>query len=377
MDIENNIENLINKNRVKGFSFYFFFVCVLLVLLALLPVIKIQISAQSRGMVISETLSVPITSIVSGKIEKINMRNNLFVRKNDTLLVITQDKLLSEKRITEHLNSDLYDIAIDLKLVLKNKSDGIKTLLIQQEWQSYLSKVNEYKNKINQAEISYNRNNLLFQKGVISKAEFEKFNFELHSIQNELQSFEQNQKVQWQTRLQDISEKQDNLNLSIQQLNTEKKNYVIKAPISGVVENFNGLQMETFLVANQPIAQIAPANNLIVETIVSSNDIGLIQVGHPVNFQLDAFNYNQWGLAKGKVIEIEQNVTLIENQAFFKVRCSIENHQMKLKNGYTAEIKKGMTLTSRFIITERSVFELLFDKIDDWLNPKIIKNGIY
>jgi hypothetical protein len=33
-----------------------------------------------------------------------------------------------------------------------------------------------------------------------------------------------------------------------------------------------------------------------------------------------------------------------------------------------------MTLTTRYIITRRSLFDLLFDKIDDWLNPKQISN---
>lgn len=45
---------------------------------------------------------------------------------------------------------------------------------------------------------------------------------------------------------------------------------------------------------------------------------------------------------------------------------------MQLKSGYKTKVSKGMTLTARYIITRRSLFELLFDKVDDWLNPKQI-----
>jgi len=33
--------------------------------------------------------------------------------------------------------------------------------------------------------------------------------------------------------------------------------------------------------------------------------------------------------------------------------------------------KKGMTLQARFIVTKRSLWQLLYDKVDDWANPNI------
>ncbi|MCK5402204.1 MAG: secretion protein HlyD, partial [Flavobacteriaceae bacterium] len=89
-------------------------------------------------------------------------------------------------------------------------------------------------------------------------------------------------------------------------------------------------------------------------------------------FQLDAFNYNQWGMLEGKVIEIDKNITVQNNASFFKVRCSLYTKQLQLKNGYKTNISKGMTLTTRYFITRRSLYDLLFDKVDDWFNPKII-----
>ena len=40
-----------------------------------------------------------------------------------------------------------------------------------------------------------------------------------------------------------------------------------------------------------------------------------------------------------------------------------------LRNGYSAEMRKGMSLTARIIIARRSLFNLLFDKMNKWVNP--------
>lgn len=36
-------------------------------------------------------------------------------------------------------------------------------------------------------------------------------------------------------------------------------------------------------------------------------------------------------------------------------------------------LKKGMNFTGRFIVTKRTLYHLLFDNVDDWLNPKIVQ----
>jgi HlyD family secretion protein len=113
---------------------------------------------------------------------------------------------------------------------------------------------------------------------------------------------------------------------------------------------------------------------LIVECTVSPSDIGLIRNNQKVKFQFDAFNYNQWGLLEGSVFQINNNLTIQQNQAFFTVRCKLNHKTLQLKSGYKASIGKGMTLTTRYIITRRSLFELLFDKVDDWLNSKQLES---
>ena len=107
-----------------------------------------------------------------------------------------------------------------------------------------------------------------------------------------------------------------------------------------------------------------------MECYISPSDIGLVRKEQSVKFQIDAYNYNQWGLASGKVIDIDQNITMDRDNYFFKVRCLMDRDFLTLKNGYKGDISKGMTLTARFLIANRSIWQLLYDKVDNWLNPK-------
>ena len=93
----NTIENLIAKNKTKSLSIYLVIVMAVLVFIALLPVIKIDISSQSRGIVRSTTDNVPLTSLVNGKVTFVNLKNNSIVYKGNTLVQLTQENLNMEK----------------------------------------------------------------------------------------------------------------------------------------------------------------------------------------------------------------------------------------------------------------------------------------
>ena len=369
----NTLENLIAKNKTKSISIYLVVVLAIAVFIALLPVIKVDISSQSRGIIRSKTDNVPVTSAVSGKITAIKLKNNLLVQKGDTLLTISKENLETEKQLNDTIYNANETVLQDLEMVLKGKSN-LQTSLIREEFYKFSTQKAELQSKVAQAQINYNRYKTLFDKGVIAKAEFEKYQFDLQFAKQALNSFIKQQMANWQNKKNELILQLKNITGNNNKLSIEAQNYVLIAPITGTIENFNGVQAGSILNASQPIAHISPTDNLLVESTVSPNDIGLIKPNQKVKFQLDAFNYNQWGLLTGKVIDIDKNITLQENQAFFKVRCTLDSKELKLKSGYKTQVSKGMTLTTRYIITRRSLFDLLFDKVDDWLNPKQIKN---
>ncbi len=331
----NNLENLHAKNKTKSISIYFVVLLALFAFIALLPIINVDISSQSRGIIRSKTDNVPLTSIVSGKIIWKNIKNNNQVTKGDTLLKIAKEGLETEKKTSDTLSNTISEYLLDISNILKGKIANLKTTAAREEFYKFQSSKSELQSKVSLAKINYARNKTLFDKDVIAKMEFEKHQFELRFANQALNSFIKQQIATWESQKRDLEERVKNLNGAVSKIEVEENNYFIIAPTSGTIESFNGLQIGSFINASQSIATISPIDNLIVENNVSSNDIGLIKKYQNVKFQMDAFNYNQWGLLEGKVIDIDKNITIQDNQAFFKVRCSLNSKNIHLKSGYS------------------------------------------
>ncbi|MGN6418827.1 MAG: hypothetical protein ACTHMC_15135, partial [Pseudobacter sp.] len=97
--------------------------------------------------------------------------------------------------------------------------------------------------------------------------------------------------------------------------------------------------------------------------------IGYIYEGMPVKFQVDAFNYNSWGVLEGKVISIDNDFSIVNDQPFFKVKCALSSNTLTLPNGVEGKLKKGMTMQCRFILARRGLLQLLYERTDSWINP--------
>jgi hypothetical protein len=108
----------------------------------------------------------------------------------------------------------------------------------------------------------------------------------------------------------------------------------------------------------------------VATCFVKPADIGLIHENQQVRIQVDAFNYNEWGMLQGEIVDISDDM-IVENgsMAFFRVKCIPDKTFLSLKNGHKAFIKKSMSLNTRIVVIRRSLFNLLFDRVDKWFNP--------
>ena len=142
--------------------------------------------------------------------------------------------------------------------------------------------------------------------------------------------------------------------------------YCLIAPVAGTVTQLAG----SYVQAGELLGTLSPDGDLLAECYVSPKDIGFVRAGMPVRLQVDAFDYNQWGMLDGHVTEVARDYVLLsEKQPVFKVRCQLSRSYLQLKNGYRGNLRKSMTVRARFLLAERSLWQLLFDKADDWLNP--------
>jgi HlyD family secretion protein len=55
----------------------------------------------------------------------------------------------------------------------------------------------------------------------------------------------------------------------------------------------------------------------------------------------------------------------------YKLKCFLEKQEVSLPTRNKATLKKGMSLRARFVVTKRSLFHLLYGKVDDWMDPNM------
>ena len=87
--------------------------------------------------------------------------------------------------------------------------------------------------------------------------------------------------------------------------------------------------------------------------------------------QVDAFNYNEWGMLEGKVESVSSDYVVdSSNNYLFKVRVRLDkNYLTDDRTHHQGYIKKGMTAVVRFMVTKKSLFDLLYQSMDSWVNP--------
>ncbi len=347
---------------------------VIIFVILCLPVIKIPISSSSRGVVRAELENSVLKPIVGGKVvyNKIE-KNNQYVNKGDTLVVVLSDQL---KNQLDFLNEQIRDYSSqreDLENLTSGNFLNLKTGLYMKEYTTYKEKYSQIKMQLDLSKEDYKRANKLHQEGVYPKAEYDKYYFAYKGLENQLYALKESQIAQWFANKVTIERELRNFDKEVERLKKEENNYTIVAPISGRITNYSGIQLGTYLIQGESIASLSSNSDLIVENYVSPRDIGYIFKNQKVKIQVDTYNYNQWGLLEGKVIEIDKNITVNQQtgETYFRVLCSMDQSYLQLKNTYKGDIEKGMTLTTRFYLLDRTLWQLLFDRIDDWFNPNL------
>ena len=352
-----------------------------IIALILLPFIPIQISINSQGVIQSSIERTELFASVSGRIVEVRIKDNQSLAAGDTVLLIDsslplqQSKILSRR--SEQLKHLLEDVARLVNLIRSQDTSSIRPVFITEQyrasWLQFRQEFEECLLNIEQAERNHIRYNTLYENGAITLSENEKFRFELDKAISDQTLLINRWRSQWEMEAGDYRKELSELLSRKAEIEEQNKLFTLVTPVTGSVQSLVGIQKGSYVFANQKIAEISPNTQLIAICYVKPSDIGLIRKGQLVNFQVDAFNYNQWGLISGKVIDISDDIVFLEQGvAVFKVSCVLESDHLKLKNEYKGYLKKGMSFTARFMVAERTLFDLLYDKLDHWLNPNLL-----
>lgn len=372
--IRNSAESHFFKFSRKTSIIYSFTIGILSFAIILLFIVKTEVTVLSRGLIRSAGEPVPVTTPVNAEVRKTLIKENGFVNSGDTLLWLNKEKYEEKILHLQALVNENNEYLSDIKILLAADpfSTELKTDLFKRANDEFIQQISEIDLEIELLQKNFNRVQMLFNQNVIPKAELEEKEYLLAKKIEEKDVFIKLNMNKWQQLANEYMLLNKRYQNEIAGLKKDIENYFILAPHTGYIKNYIGILPGNFVTPGQVIGVISPSDNLITEHLVPPEDIGYLKIGMPAIFQVDAYNYNQWGFATGNIIEISKEVYILENRPFFKVRCKMNEQYLSLKNGYKGELKKGLTTTTRFKVTERTIAQLLFDKADNWLNPNIL-----
>lgn len=399
--------------------------------LASLPLIKVDVSVRAAGLVRPQTERADLRPAVSGHIAAVLVRDNDRVRAGQPLLVLRARDL--DERLAHNLSMqrertaaihDLKNLTTDytdrtdkagsdlrasfssdsarvevnalhlpsvkitasdasssvasVQSVVNSSSTNFLTPAFQQEHTQLLAHLESYHPAKTKARNELARYTTLSAKGIATQQELDNARYEAERLEAEIRLLIAQTLSRWQTRLRDEQTAQADLISGEQRLREEATQYTLRAPVDGVLVGFTGWSTGGFVAAGQSLGAVSPEDALQVETYVSPRDIGLVRVGQPARIQIDAYPYTQWGTLDGTVIAISGDLNSIGAASgggssappVFKVLIRPAAAFLTLPNGVRGELKKGLTLSARFLVARRSLLQIFYQDVSAWLDPK-------
>ena len=264
-----------------------------------------KVSATGK---IQPELEIKISSEVSGEIIELPVKEGQMVKKGNLLV---------------RINPDIY------QSVVKRSAASLETVRASLQQSSATLK---------EAEESYKRNKVLFDKGVISKSDWDK----AVSAYEVAKASRESARFNVQSAMASVSEAQDNL-----------KKTIIYSPTDGTISKLSVELGErvvgTMQMTGTEIMRVANLHNMEVEVDVNENDIVKISVGDSVNVEVDAYLKRVFKGTVTNIANTANTTTSADQVTNFKVKIHIEEASYKDLSeskpvGYSP-FRPGMTAT--------------------------------
>ncbi|MDO6596338.1 efflux RND transporter periplasmic adaptor subunit [Oceanihabitans sp. 2_MG-2023] len=265
---------------------------------------------------IQPEIEVKLSSEVSGEVIDLPIVEGQQVKKGDLLV---------------RVNPDIYQSSL-------NRS--------QAALQNVRSGLNQAEASLKEAKANYDRNQKLYDKGIISKADWDK----VISSYEIAQAGKQSAYYNVQSSAATVNEARDNLNRTN-----------IYAPMSGTISKLD-VELGERVVGTQQMAgteimRVANLTNMEVEVDVNENDIVKVNIGDSTIVEVDAYLKKQF---KGLVTEIANSadgVLTADQVTNFKVKVRIleESYKdlLKGRDENYSPFRPGMTATVDIITNKR------------------------
>ena len=370
--VSDSVGTYLYQKRPKRHVIYTVMLAAVSAAIISLPFVYVDITVQSSGFVRPNGEISVITAPMTETVERVSAKEGDKLRKGDEILRFRTSAPDGKIKYQQERSKETNAHIADLELLSKGqRPQAFASAARQQEYAKYLSEQYRLKTDLRQYETEWRRYKVLFDKGLISESEYNEHYYRYQDKVNELHLQQTNQMSAWKTELTNLKMQLKETTSNLIETRSNRNAYVVRSPINGTLEQFSGIYPGSNLQVGATIAVVSPDTSLYIEAYVVPRDIAFIREKMRVKVQIESFNYNEWGTLEGYVQNISSDyIRNNDGQSYYKVKCKLTKNYLELRNskrkGY---VKKGMTGIVHFVVTRRSLFNLLYKNIDEWVNP--------
>ena len=348
-----------NKNTALHFSLIFIYiVSALLIAVILWSVFSIKTYVVKASGVVSDQYKENIMNYTTGEIKKIYVKEGDKVNKGDKIIEIDSFQTdLQIKQIEE------------LVLYYQNKVNNINKVI------SFVngftldneeSQINPF--DVNDVSTSKEYSNCKYFIDVVNQQK------EQTESSEEAREYKQedvdNIKFNFLQQMNVYSEL-DNYNTNLIQQESQLKMYkdslssfTITATRDGIIHLTSGLTIGTTLSQPTLLGSISSDDNLIIQASLPSSDISKVNIDDEVDIALSGVNQSEFGVIKGKLIEIDNDISSDNNGNSFYM-CKVKPSSTSLNNKKDKEINitNGMITECRIKYDDTSYFIWAIEQI--------------
>lgn len=299
----------------------------------------------------------------SGKVAKLNYEIGDSVNQGDLIAALDQEDLLSQIRSTA------LQVEINQKNIQKLRMSGV------------INYEGAYKNaQLNYEEAlkTFENNKKLYESGVISTSEFDRYKNALALAKNDYNTTKKKYEgygngIDLEIAKLQLAESKSQLT----DLENKLEDMLIEAPFSGVITS-NQLKQGEFVMSNSQGLVLETVDNLMIETEISQYDVENIGIGQVVEISRNGEDFTY----KGKVSKINPIAVVSQQSSVVPVEIDIvsKNHY---KPNYTVNIeieteinKNAKVIPYEAFIRDENNNHIVFKYIDGKVKKIVVERGI-
>jgi len=351
------LEDEINRPINKANTLYFFIIAVVVTFAIWGSIAKIDRSIMANGQVTPDSKIQLITSIITGKLEKIYVEEGSYVKEGDPLFSIDALETIAERDKTENLyyatlakigrlkaesgiDKELY---FDLE-VRKNRPDYV-------EIETQIYNLNKSELEITERQLSMSED--LYRQGAESEMSL------LMSKQQLLK-----RKNQILLELSKAEEILSNTKAVLPGHRLRAEQAVIKSPVNGTLTNVNIFTIGQLVESGSLLGEVVPdEEDLIIEARVLPEDSAFVQKDMKAFIAVTSYDQSIYGRMQGKVEKISANTRTDQStgEIFYTATLSANFKEFSEKVG--GPIQPGMIIQASIIGDKRTVLGYIFSPV--------------